>query len=124
VLEMANEQLETVPRWRRGLRLSDDRIAGLDMRTRQGRRFRQILRAVIAEFGDGDPVRAGEIARLRLIIEKAQTAVIAGDRRVGEEDLVRFSNVRARLEREMREAARPAREQTSSRLDAMLDGAA
>jgi hypothetical protein len=50
VLEMGTAQSEPRRQRLRGPLLRDDRLTGVDMRTRQGRRFRAILRSVVAEF--------------------------------------------------------------------------
>ncbi len=82
------------------------KIAGVDMRSEHGRRFRDLAAKVIAEYGDIDPVKVRELAGLKLSIEITQAALIGGDRRAGN-DLVRLLNhVVSRAERALREAKR------------------
>jgi hypothetical protein len=88
------------PRRRRADLIKDDRVRGLDMRTRDGRRFSQILAAVRSEFGDAvDPIRASEVARLRMIAEGAQRDALAG--KLSLDRLVRISNLVVRSERQL-----------------------
>lgn len=122
MLEVTNGRKEGSPRRSRRLLFRNDRVAGVDMRTRSGRRFRAILREVIAEFGDADLARAAEIARLRQLSEAAQTAILNGEADSTKE-VVRLANVLARIERELRNTAGCAA-QPPSRLDAMLSGMA
>jgi hypothetical protein len=82
------------------------KVAGLDMRSDQGRRFRDIAALVIAEHGpDLDATRVRELAGIRLAIEVATAAAIGGDA-AARQDIVRLSNLAARKERELREAKR------------------
>jgi hypothetical protein len=70
-------------------------------------------RVVDAEFPNADPVRRDELVRLRLLAEQMQADALTG--RSGSAcEVVRMANVIARLERELREAARPARDSTPS----------
>jgi hypothetical protein len=71
------------------------------MRTRRGRRYRDIVDAVIEEFGSGNPVALRELAGLRFTLEQIQARVVTGDPRACE-DLVRVSNLVARREVVMR----------------------
>jgi hypothetical protein len=71
------------------------RMAGVDMRSEQGRRFRDIAALVIAEHGpDLAPVKVRELAGLKLSIEITQAALVNGDRKA-RTDLVRLSNLSA-----------------------------
>jgi hypothetical protein len=82
------------------------KMAGLDMRSDQGRRFRDIAALVIAEHGpDLDATRVRELAGIRLAIEVATAAAIGGDA-AARQDIVRLSNLAARKERDLREAKR------------------
>ena len=82
------------------------KIAGVDMRSEAGRRFKDLAAKVIAEHGsDVDPVKIRELAGLKLSIEITTAALIAGDRRA-RTDLVRLLNHAARAERSMAEAKR------------------
>jgi hypothetical protein len=87
------------PRRRRADLIRDDRLSSIDMRTRTGKRFATILTAVRAEFGDADPIRAGEVARLRMISEAAQRDCLAG--KVPLDRLVRVQNLLIRAERQL-----------------------
>jgi hypothetical protein len=73
------------------------------MRTQRGRRYRDIVDALIAEFGAANSVGLRELAGLKFTLEQTQAAVVAGDQRA-REDLVRVSNLVARREKEMRGA--------------------
>ena len=84
------------------------RLEGVDMRSERGRRYRDIVDALIAEFGSSNPVGLRELAGLKFTLEQTQAAVVAGDERA-REDLVRISNLVARREAVMREATRGAR---------------
>jgi hypothetical protein len=82
------------------------KIAGVDMRSEQGRRFRDLAALVIAEHGpDLDPVKVRELAGLRLSVEIAQAALVNGDPKA-RNDLVRLSNLAKRAERELRASKR------------------
>jgi hypothetical protein len=98
---------------RSGLTNNPYRLDGVDMRTERGRRYRDIVDALIAECGSSNPVGLRELAGLKFTLEQTQAAVVAGDDRA-REDLVRISNLVARREAVMREAARPARDSTPS----------
>jgi hypothetical protein len=98
---------------RSGLTNNPYRLDGVDMRTERGRRYRDIVDALIAEFGSSNPVGLRELAGLKFTLEQTQAAVVAGDERA-REDLVRISNLVARREAVMREGARPARDSTPS----------
>jgi hypothetical protein len=82
------------------------KIAGVDMRSEHGRRFRDLAALVIAEHGpDFDPVKVRELAGLRLSVEIAQAALVNGDPKA-RNDLVRLSNLAKRAERELRASKR------------------
>jgi hypothetical protein len=92
------------PRRRANL-IRDDRLSAVDMRTRQGRRFATILASIRAEFGaDADPIRAGEIARLRMLGEVAQRDALVG--KISVDRVVRISNLIVRAERQMSSVGR------------------
>jgi hypothetical protein len=86
------------PRRRANL-IRDDRLSAVDMRTRVGRRFAEILAAVRSEFGDADPIRLAEVVRLRMISEAAQRDCLAG--KVPLDRLVRVQNLLIRAERQL-----------------------
>jgi hypothetical protein len=83
------------PRRRADL-IRDDRLPRADMRTRSGKRFATILAAIRNEFGDVDPIKAAEIARLRMISETAQRDCLAG--KTTPDKVVQISNLIARKE--------------------------
>lgn len=91
---------------RSGLTNDPYRLDGVDMRSARGRRYRDIVDALIAEFGSTNPVGLRELAGLKFTLEQTQASVVAGDERA-REDLVRISNLVARREREMRSAGVP-----------------
>jgi hypothetical protein len=82
-------------------------LSGVDGRSERGRRWRDILEALIAEYGLGWPDRLRELASLKLSLEATQAAVINGDT-LRSEDLVRLANLITRRERELKAKARAA----------------
>jgi hypothetical protein len=88
---------------RSGLTNNPYRLDGVDMRTERGRRYRDIVDALIADFGASNRVGLRELAGLKFTLEQTQASVVAGDERA-REDLVRISNLVARREAVMREA--------------------
>jgi hypothetical protein len=76
------------------------------MRSRQGRRFKDIVDALVAEFGDANPVALREVASLRFSLEETQADVVKGIARA-REDLVRLSNLIARPETVLRQTSSP-----------------
>lgn len=86
---------------RSGLTNNPYRLDGVDMRTERGRRYRDIVDALIAEFGASNPVGLRELAGLKFTLEQTQASVVAGDDRA-REDLVRISNLVARREAALR----------------------
>jgi hypothetical protein len=74
--------------------------AGVDGRSERGRRWRDLLEGLIAEYGTADPEKLREVAALRLSLEATQAAVVRGDIRRSE-DLVRLANLISRREREL-----------------------
>jgi hypothetical protein len=57
------------------------RLDGIDMRTSAGRRYRDIVDQLAAEFGAVNPIALRELAGLRYTLEQMQAAVVAGDAR-------------------------------------------
>ncbi len=92
------------------------RLEGVDMRTGRGRRYRDIVDALIVEFGDSNPVGLRELAGLKFSLEETQNSVVNGERGA-REDLVRLSNLVARREREMRAAGQANRDTGPSLAD-------
>jgi hypothetical protein len=80
------------------------RLDGIDMRTRAGQRYRQVVEALVAEFGSANKIALRELAGLRVALEQTQAAIVAGDTKA-RTDLVRISNLVARRERELRESS-------------------
>ena len=80
-------------------------LPGVDRRTRDGRRYQDIVLAVVSEFGAANPVALREIAALRFTLEREQGAIVSGDQR-SLEDLVRLTNAIERKERALRLAKR------------------
>jgi hypothetical protein len=73
------------------------------MRTPGGRRYRDIVDALIRQFGTASPVDLREMAGLRFALEQAQAAVVAGDRRAGS-SLMRLGRLIERKEITLRAA--------------------
>src|SRR5271154_63231 len=111
VLDMATTKAR--PRkLRSGLTNNPHRLDGVDMRTQRGRRYRDIVDALIAEFGMANPVGLRELAGLKFSLEQVQGEVVKGSARA-REDLVRLSNLVARREQAMSQAGAP-RDTTAS----------
>ena len=102
-------------------------LRGVDGRSAEGRRYRDLTEAFRAEFGLGSSER--EMAAIRLAAaltvqgETLQAAIVRGER-VAEEELTRALNAQARALREpppdqKRRASRPA---GRSELDAIAGG--
>jgi hypothetical protein len=95
------------PRPRTGRRLSYHAqnphvIIGVDGRSQEARRYRDLVDAVLGEFGSAaDPVAVRELAGLKLSVEITQAALVNGDPKA-RNDLVRLSNLAKRAERELR----------------------
>jgi hypothetical protein len=75
--------------------------AGLDGRSERGRRWRDVLEALIAEYGTAEPEKLRALATLKLSLEATEGAVVAGDI-LRSEDLVRLANLISRREKELR----------------------
>jgi hypothetical protein len=74
------------------------------MRSPAGRRFRDIVDAIIAEFGSSNKEAIRELAGLKLTLEKTQAAFFAGDARA-RDDLVRIGRLIDRKEATLRTRA-------------------
>jgi hypothetical protein len=83
-------------------------LPGVDRRTRDGRRYQDIVLAVVAEFGPANPVALRELAALRFTLEREQGAIVSGGDQRSLEDLVRLTNTVERKERALRAARRVA----------------
>lgn len=78
------------------------RLPGVSMRSSHGRRFRDIVEALLVEFGPhADTARLRELASLKFTLEMTQSLVVGGDQAACD-DLVRLSNLIARRESELR----------------------
>ena len=89
---------------RRSIMTNDPRrLDGVDMQTSGGRRYRDIVEQIAAEFGAANPLALRELAGLKYTLERTQADVVLGDARA-REDLVRLSNLVTRREQALREA--------------------
>jgi hypothetical protein len=79
------------------------RMEGLDVRTSHGRRFRDLTEELGGEFGHASAIAVRELAGIRLTLEIATSAAIDGDA-AARKDVVRLSNLAARLRRDLRAA--------------------
>jgi hypothetical protein len=91
------------PAQRSAISNSPHRLPNVDMRSAAGRRFRDLVDAVIAEFGDSNPEGIRELAGLRFTREQVQGDVVTGAKPRAAEDLVRIGRLITRLEATMRE---------------------
>jgi hypothetical protein len=82
-------------------------LMGVDGRSPDGKRYRDIVDSLLLEFGAYDPIRLRELAALRFSLEKVQAAIINGDV-LRAEDQVRLANLITRREKELRAKARAA----------------
>ena len=83
---------------------SPHRLPGVDMRSAAGRRFRDLVDAVIAEFGNANPEAIRELAGLRFTRDQVQGDVVTGAKPRAVEDLVRIGRLITRLESSLRQA--------------------
>jgi hypothetical protein len=95
------------------------RLDGVDMRTKAGQRYSEIVEALVAEFGSANKIALRELAGLRYTLEQTQASIVAGDVRA-RSDLVRISNLIARRERELRESNVVAAAKAAAPLSAYL----
>src|SRR5271166_1928259 len=86
---------------RSGLTNDPRRLAGVDMRSAGGRRYRDLVDQLIFQFGDANLEAVRELAGLRFTLEQCQASVVNGDVRA-REDLVRLLNLIGRREKELR----------------------
>jgi hypothetical protein len=77
---------------------------GLSLRTTEGQRFKTVITALIAEYGQHDLMRLRELASLRIVMELTQAEAVSGNASA-REDLVRLSNLISRRESELRTRA-------------------
>lgn len=97
------------------------RALRIDGRSPEARRARDVLKALVEEFGQGDELRLRELLSLRLSHEQLQRRVAAGDAEALDA-LVRTSNVIARVERDLRrrKAARAAMTPPAHSLESII----
>jgi hypothetical protein len=80
------------------------RLPGVDGRSPAGRRYRDIVYAIIAKFGDEDTEAVRELAGLKFTLEQTQAAAVMGDQRA-RTDIVRISRMIEKKEAALRLAA-------------------
>ena len=78
-------------------------LHGVDGRSAEGKRYRDLLDSLILEFGAHDPARLREIAMLKFMLEREQ---VSGACTL--ENIVRLHNVIERKERALRASKRAA----------------
>jgi len=88
-------------------------LDGVDGRSAEGKRYRDLLDSLISEFGSHDPIRLRELAGLKYTQELTQAAAIKGDERA-REDLVRLANLISRRESSLRATGRSSHDTTQS----------
>jgi hypothetical protein len=114
-------------------------LRGIDRRTAAGRRLSDVITGLVSDFGNASPDKIRELASLKIALEAAQSALVAGDTGA-RHHLIQLGNLVAKREKELRahrvnpsvvnkkaspsvntptEPAKP-----RSRLSAMLDSAA
>jgi hypothetical protein len=86
---------------RSGLTNDPRRLAGVDMRSAGGRRYRDLVDQLVSQFGEANLEAVRELAGLRFSLEQCQASVVNGDVRA-REDLVRLLNLIGRREKELR----------------------
>jgi hypothetical protein len=92
-------------KFRSGLSYDAHRLPGCDMRTAQGRRWRDIVDGVVAEWGPAtDPNWLREMAALRMMLEQTQAQVVNGGDLRARDNLLRLSRLIERREDQMRSA--------------------
>ncbi len=95
-------------------------MAGVSGSSAVGRRYRDVVDALITEFGDADFDRIRELATLKVTREATQAAALKGDAEACE-TLIRLGNLIARREKELgRVAGRQASAASSPSLRARL----
>ena len=107
------------PKVRSRVSNSPYRLLGVDMRTGRGRRYRDIVDALVAEFGDANAIGLRELAGLKFTLELIQGELVTGANPRAAEDLVRVSNMIARREQCMREDAQRRAPQQDPARDAL-----
>jgi hypothetical protein len=77
------------------------RLLNVDMRSGRGRRYRDIVELLIAEFPGADAVRLRELASLKYGLEQIQGLMVGGDVSAAD-NVVRLANLVSRRERDLR----------------------
>jgi hypothetical protein len=78
----------------RGRIISPDRIVGMDMRSHEGRKYRQAFAAALDEFPGCEPSRIAQVVRLRLLAAQGEAAALSG--RGTADAAIRLANVAVR----------------------------
>jgi len=73
-------------------------LPGVDRRTKEGRRYQDIVFAVVTEFPGADPVALRELAALKFTLEREQGAVVSG----GQSSLEGIVRLTHAIERKLR----------------------
>ena len=79
------------------------RLPGVDGRSAAGRRWRDIVEAIIGEFGDSNTEAVREFAGLRFAREQVQASAVTGSTPRAAEDLVRIGRLIVRVETTLRQ---------------------
>ena len=92
------------PAQRSAITNSPHRLQNVDMRSAAGRRWRDIVDGIIAEFRSANPEAIRELAGLRFTRERVQSDLVAGNNRAAE-DIVRLGRLINRREQVLRQQA-------------------
>jgi hypothetical protein len=97
---LANAPVRLARRFpRRTDRQGPDRLPHVDMRTRQGQRYRAAFKAALEEFPGAPGERIAEVCRLRAIAAAAQLACLNGSG--SPDNAIRCANVAHRAARDL-----------------------
>lgn len=83
-------------------------LPGVDRRTREGRRYQDVVASIAREFPGAEPVALRELASLKFTLEREQGAVVFGEQ-PSLEGIVRLTHAIERKERALRLAKRARR---------------
>jgi hypothetical protein len=89
------------------------RLPGVNMRSAAGRRWRDLVDSVIAQFGDSNTEAIRELVGLKFTLEQTQAAAVAGDPKA-RTDIVRLSRLIEKKESVLRQSALAARVKAQS----------
>jgi hypothetical protein len=111
---------EAAPRRRRPRAriIAPDRITGLDMRSHEGRRYRQAFAAALEEFPGVNPSQVAQVVRLRLLAAQGEAAALSG--RGSSDAAIRLANVATRAAHALHVTAKGRQPDGSSALSAYL----